>query len=650
MKILLSLLLFICFQASAQQPVSLTQQINEISKAEQLRNQRLTPQGTPGTADILNAQSNIDAKYYRCEWEVDPAVRYIKGNVTIYYNILETGTSISFDLMSPLVVDSVKQRNTLLSISHSNNVLQISFPASVNAGKFDSVSIYYQGVPPTAGFGSFVQTSHAGVPVMWSLSEPFGARDWWPCKNGLEDKADSMDVFITTPPQYKAASNGILQSETLIAGGTKLLTAWKHRYPIATYLVAFAVTNYTIINQSLQMGTQNIPMVTYAYPESALTFQNSLVHTQLAMQVFHKIAGDYPFSKEKYGHVQFSWGGGMEHQTCSFMGGVPDYLIAHELAHQWFGNKVTCGSWEDIWLNEGFASLLTRIFFEAKYPGLEAGFRKDDIASVVAQPGGSVKVDDTTSVSRIFSGRLTYTKGGLVLNMLRYILTDSVFFKGVRNYLNDPKLTYGFARTTDLVKHLEAVSGKSLTLFMNDWFSGQGYPTYNVEWTPVGSNYVKIKMNQTQSHASVNFFELPVALKFKNATQQKTIVLDNTTNGQQFFENIGFVADSVFIDPDYWLISKNNTVTKIADNAAQNTVQVYPNPIQSQFSVYLRNMTASAASILLYNAAGQLLVKQQVNLVNGSQFVEVPSKHLPAGAYTLRIVTADFKYTKKLLK
>jgi aminopeptidase N len=650
MRILFTLLFLAALQAIAQQPASFTQQINEIAKAEQLRHQRLSPQGTPGTADILNAVSNFDAKYYRCEWEVDPAVRYIKGKVTVYYTVTVTGTSISLDLMSPLVADSVKQRNTLLTTNHSNNILQINFSATVNAGTLDSVSIYYQGIPPTTGFGSFIQSSHAGTPVMWSLSEPYGARDWWPCKNGLNDKADSIDILITAPAQYKAASNGMLQSETLIEGGTKKTAYWKHRYPIATYLVCFAVTNYTVFNNTIQLGNTTLPMQTYCYPESLASFQSGTQNTLNAMQIFYKLFGDYPFSKEKYGHVQFGWGGGMEHQTASFIVSIVDYLTAHELAHQWFGDKITCGSWEDIWLNEGFATQLTLLYFENKIPFYTGELRRDNINTVTSEPNGSVKVDDTTNVSRIFNSRLSYTKGAMVLNMLRWKMGDSAYFKAIRAYQNDPKLAYNFARTADLKKHLEQVYGKDLTGFFNDWYSGQGYPTYNVEWTPVGSSHVKIKMNQTQSHSSVNFFELPVALKFKNATQQKTIVLDNTANGQQFFENIGFAADSVFIDPDYWLISKNNTAVKIADNAAQNTVQVYPNPIQSQFAVYFRNMTAANAKITLYNAAGQLLSTQQITLINGSQYIEVPSAHLPAGAYTLRIVTPDFKYTKKLLK
>jgi aminopeptidase N len=651
MRLILLCLLLAGFGAKAQNALQHYKQSREIATLEREAYARLSPLSPTSAEGLSSASANFDVRYYRCEWEVDPAVRYITGKITVYYIITTATGDITFDLMAPLTADSVKQRNTVLNKQQTTDALQVFFPSTVSTGVLDSITIFYKGAPTTAGFGSFEVTQHAGTPVMWTLSEPYGAKDWWPCKNGIDDKADSIDVIITTPVAYRAASNGMLQNETLIAGGTKRTAWWKHRYPIASYLVAFAVTNYSVINQTLQMGSSTVPMVTYAYPENAVAFQNSLVHTQLAMQVFNKIAGDYPFAKEKYGHVQFSWGGGMEHQTCSFMGNTADYLIAHELAHQWFGDKVTCGSWEDIWLNEGFASLLTRIFFEAKYPTFAAEFRRDDLIGVVSQPGGSVKVDDTTSVNRIFDGRLSYGKAGLVLNMLRFKLTDSVFFRGVRNYLNDTKLAYGFARTPDLKKHLEAAYGKDLTEFFNDWYSGQGYPTYNVQWTPVGSSRVRIKINQSTSHPSVNFFELPVQVKLKNATQQKTILLDNTSNGQEFLENIGFTPDSIFVDPDTWLISKNNTVTKVADNnVAPNSVTVFPNPIKTQFSIWLRNFAANTADVTLYNAAGQLLLQQKVTLVNGGEFVDIQSTHLPAGIYTLRITSGSFKYTKKLLK
>lgn len=608
-------------------------------------------QGPDGTAGPSTG-NNYNVKYYRCEWEVNPSVRYIKGAVTIYFTMLSPSASIQVDLMNPLVTDSVKQRGVLLAKQHLSNVLTVTLPSTLNAGVTDSITIYYQGVPANTGFGSFITSTHAGVPVMWSLSEPYGSRDWWPCKNGLDDKADSIDIWVTNPVAYRATSNGMLQSETLIAGGTKRLTWWKHRYPIASYLVCFSVTNFTVFNNSVQLGAVNLPMVTYCFPESVASFQNGTQNVLNALQLFHDQLGEYPFLKEKYGHTQFLWGGGMEHQTNSFVVSIDEGLIVHELAHQWYGDKVTCGSWEDIWLNEGFATHLTSFYMERKYPANTITNRKNEINDITASPGGSVWVDDTTSVGRIFSWRLSYLKGSHLLYMLRWKLGDSAFFTGIRNYLKDPALAYGYAKTPDLQRHLEQVSGQNLTEFFNDWFKGQGYPTYTVQWSQIGSNHVKVKMNQVTSHASVSFFEMPVALKFKNASQEKTIVLDNTVQGETFIRNIGFQADTVYVDPEYWLITRNNKTQKIADpSTGSNSIQVYPNPIGDRFTIYMSKVNAASADILLYNSLGQRVYARTVSLLNGSEYLEISSAHLARGVYTLRIVAGkELKFVKKLLR
>jgi aminopeptidase N len=649
MRFIFIFYIFIFYNSYGQDPYNSYKKLNEISAMEERSHGRLSQlQGQEFTA----ASNNFDVKYYRCEWEVDPAIRFINGKVTVYYLTTTATPNITLDLMSPLTVDSVKQRTNLLINQQVNNTVQINFPASVNAGILDSVSIYYKGVPPTSGFGSFIQDQHAGTPVMWSLSEPFGSRDWWPCKNGLNDKADSIDIFITAPAQYKAASNGMLQSETLVAGNTKKITHWKHRYPIASYLMCFAVTNYVVFNNSVQLGAVSLPMQTYCYPENLTSFQNGTQNVLDAMQLFHNTFGDYPFIKEKYGHVQFGWGGGMEHQTSTFIISINEGLIAHELAHQWFGDKITCNSWEDIWLNEGFATHVASFYTEKKYPATTIANRKNEIDYITSQAGGSVKVDDTTNAGRIFDGRLSYYKGSHLLYMLRWKLGDSVFFKAIRAYQQDAKVIYGFARTADLKKHLEEESGQDLTKFFNDWYAGQGYPTYNIEWTPVGSNYVRIKMNQTTSHTSVSFFDLPVALKFKNATQQKTIVVDNKTNGEVFIKNLGFVADSVFIDPDYWLISKKNTAVKVPDAVTdKNLVQVFPNPVKNPFYIYLRNFSSSTATITIYNMAGQRVYTQSTALINGSEYLEIPTGQLAKGQYILQVKGSDgFKYVQKIIK
>src|SRR6185369_7774136 len=203
MRLVFTLLFFIGLKSFAQTVGDDCKNINDIAMMERLSHERLA-----SNEQLTFASNNFDVKYYRLEWEVDPAIRYITGKVTVYYVITSSTNTISFDLMSNgLAVDSVKQRNSILTKQHASDVLQITFPATITAGTFDSISIFYKGIPPNTGFGSFVQSTHAGTPIIWTLSEPYGSRDWWPCKNGLDDKIDSIDVMITTPAAYKAASN-----------------------------------------------------------------------------------------------------------------------------------------------------------------------------------------------------------------------------------------------------------------------------------------------------------------------------------------------------------------------------------------------------------------------------------------------------------
>lgn len=643
MRVILAFIILITIRVSAQTPAA--SDIGKIASAEAFHVQNVFK-----AAEYAAAPSNnFDVKYYRCEWTVDPAIRYIRGKVTVYYVTRATANSISFDLTDSLTADSVMQRDVALETAHTGNILTISFPVAVAGGIMDSVSIYYRGVPPATGFGSFVQSTHANIPVMWTLSEPFGSRDWWPCKNGLDDKADSIDVFVIHPSQYKAVSNGLLQGEVM--SGADAITHWKHRYAIATYLICFAVTNYTMFTDTVTLGNVALPMQTFCYPESLDLFRTNTMPVLDAMRMYSNIFGEYPFIKEKYGHVQFGWSGGQEHQTSTFIVRPDEGLMAHELAHQWFGDKITCASWQDIWLNEGFATHLASMYMEQKYPAGIPAARKNEIDNITSLPGGSVKIDDTTSVGRIFDSRLTYLKGSHILYMLRWLLGDDIFLKGVRQYLSDPGMSYGFARTADLKRNLEEVSKKDLTPFFNDWFEGQGYPSYTVEWSPAGNDYARIKISQTTSHPSVPFFEMPVALLFKNGTQQKTVIIDSRSSGELFYRKIGFAADTVIIDPDYWLISKNNVSKKLVPADPQNTIQVFPNPAHDHISVYLQNFSYPGVTLAFYNAGGQLLYSRGIVLYNNSYFEEINIAAYAAGVYFLKISSGNKTiFVKKIIK
>lgn len=605
------------------------------------------------------ASNNFDVYYYRCKWKVDPAVRYLTGNVTSYFKVTEKTASIIYDFTTQLTVDSVLYKNNKIDfLQNSNKTLTIYFPFELTRGRKDSVTIFYRGVPPTSGdfTGGFTQTSHSGTPIIWTLSEPYGASGWWPCKNGLSDKADSIDVYISAPQQYKATSNGMLQSERL--DGTYKIAHYKHRYPIASYLVAFAVTNYSVFNRSVLLGTKNLPVISYVYPESLQYFEDNTAPVLTAMQLYHNSFGDYPFIKEKYGHTQFGWGGGMEHQTNSFISSPGENLMAHELAHQWFGDKITCGSWEDIWLNEGFATFCADFWYAentnaATYKANVSG----NLAYITALPNGSVWVNDTTSSGRIFDGRLTYDKGAFLLRMLRFTLGDSAFFAGIRQYLVDPKLQYGFARTKDLQRNLEQVSGMNLNYFFKQWFYGQGYPSFTVNWKQNNKGKIILSVSQTTSHPSVSFYKTPLPIVLKTGNTTKTIVLENTINNQNFvIDNPGFAVTELLIDPDKYLISKNNKSIKqlavtaedsraeTADNAALNkNITIYPNPVKDKLTIQLGTPSESAVLIQLFSSNGSTLWSKQVS--GNTRTISIPFESYSKGVY---MVVADYGGGKRV--
>ena len=628
-----------------------TMQIAEMEKKGAAR--KLETMETEGNNLFSNASADFNIHHYRCEWKLDPGVRFIEGKVTVSFIITSNTGSIIFDLVDSLKVDSVSFQGRQIGFERpGNNSLKVNFPLTLSTNSSESVTIYYRGIPPNiSGFGTYINSMHSGIPVTWTLSEPYGSMEWWPCKNGLNDKTDSIDIIITTPLAYTSTTNGVLQNEVVLNG--ERTSYWRHRYPIATYLVAIAATNYTVLTDTVQLSNAIMPIIQYAYPESAVIFKNAAGITARTIRLFHETFGDYPFIREKYGHTQFSWGGGMEHQTNSFMFNVSENLVVHEAAHQWFGDKITCGSWRDIWLNEGFAVFLTNYSIEKFYPesNLLASVGAQ-LKSVVSQPGGSVYVDDTTNASRIFNNRLTYNKGGWLLRMLRWKLGDKAFFKGLRDYLNDPTLAYNYATSNDFKRNMENASGVDLTEFFADWLYGEGYPSYQLTWSAIGNGWVQTSLSQTSSHPSVAFFEMPVPVRFKNATRDTIIVINDERNQQITFHQLGFLPDSAFIDPFLKLISAKNSVTKInAPVSVPNTVTVFPNPVQSQLTAYFKNFQPGNLSIVLYNTKGQVLWKKQINNFSGSDFILISMAELPRGIYWLNIRGSNnINMVKKIYK
>jgi aminopeptidase N len=607
--------------------------LHEIARSESIGHHGHAKSGTG------EPSRGYDMRYHRLELSVDPAVRDIQGQVTHYFETLADLDQITFDLSTSLVVSSVERQGSPLSFEHADDQLIIDFPELLTSGTLDSLTIQYSGEPGTSGFGSFVQSIHQGSPIIWTLSEPYGALDWWPSKQDLNDKADSLDVLVTVPAGQRVASNGLLVAETDLGDGT-VQHHWQHRHPINYYLVAFAVTNYSTFSLSAPLENSTVEVLNYVFPENLGDAQAGTPDVIAQMQLYSQLFGEYPFADEKYGHAQFGWGGGMEHQTMSFMGNFDYELIAHELAHQWFGDMVTCASWEDLWLNEGFATYLSGLCYEHLAPQYWLPFKRAWRNLIISQPGGSVVVTDTLSTSRLFSSRLTYAKGAYLVHMLRWVCGDEAFYQGITNYLNDPAIRNGSAYTTQLVDHLEVTSGLDLATFMENWYMGQGYPTYVLSWAPAGGNTLTIQLDQTTSHPSVGFYAMPVPIHIKNSAQDTTVVLDHGFSGQQFTVDLAFAPDSVIFDPDLWILTGQNLVLAVPLTAfAADRPVLYPSPVVQELNIYLGTQNAGVVDVEIIDATGRL--HQRATLVINDQRVAVDVPSLSSGYYIARLRIAE---------
>mgnify|MGYP001409264863 CR=1 FL=1 len=644
MKLRLLLLLGLCSTLSFSQDYNETLDAIRESEAKSALNHMMQRSN-------LNT-GNYDLKYHRLELNIDPAVAFITGDITSYFEAKSNLTTITFDLTSNMIVSQVIQRGDVLAFTqNADDELVITLPMTQNTGVLDSLTVSYSGNPISSGFGSFEQTEHNGDPIIWTLSEPYGAKAWWPCKQDLIDKIDSVDVFMTTPQfnpsseEYISVSNGLEQSQ--VVDGANKTTHFKHRHPIPAYLIAIAATNYDVYSHTVPNNGNPFDIVNYVYPESLANAQANTPITVDIMNIYTNLFEEYPYADEKYGHAQFSWGGGMEHTTVSFMGSFGRNLVAHELAHQWFGNKITCGSWKDIWLNEGFATYLSGIAIE-NLDGNDAftTWKQQRNNSITSQTDGSVYLADadTTSVSRIFSGRLSYNKGAMVLHMLRKKLGDAQFFQALQTYLASSEHAYDYAKTEDFITIVETSSSEDLTEFFEDWLYNQGYPSYTINWNQPATDQLSITITQTQSHPSVSFFEAPVPVRLIGTLGETLdLVLDHSSNGQNFLESVSFEIQDVLFDPESDLISRDNSVLLgVEDLEIADALVMYPNPTSGVLYID-KPSSLDISEIKIFNPLGQL-----VNQLPYSTSLDTST--WTSGLFFIQFQTEDGVITKTVLK
>jgi aminopeptidase N len=656
MKNILSLiyLLLFNFLAIAQDAVSecASGKISTLTKRNQ--NARLQAK--------LAADNNIDVTYYKLNLNVIYSPKNIRGEVTINAKSKSASLDqITIDLQNALTTDSIKIGNKKLTFVHQSNQILIKLDKIYTENQLISFVIYYHGIPGSSGFDSFVFGTHNNSKdlAIWSLSEPYGSPDWFPCKNSVDDKADSSDVWITGDKYFTSVSNGILEKTVDNPDGTRTFQ-WKNRYPIAQYLISIAMSNYTLYqNQFAFDGQTSMPITHYIYPES-LTTTNKLAldKTTFMLDLFSKKFGLYPFVKEKYGHAQFGWGGGMEHQTCTSLT-IPasgfETLIAHELTHQWFGDKITCKNWESIWLNEGFASYGECVYTEAvggksAYDAYIKGFMTS-----AKTAKGTIYVQNVTNINEIFSSARTYRKGASVLHMLRGIVGDDKFFKILQSYTAS-KNAYGNAVTEDFQAIAEQVYGQKLDYFFKQWIFGENYPKYKFSWSsqPLADGTFKVKADISQNQNTMpTFFTMPIQLSIPVGLGDTTITIFNDKQSQTFEFILKSKPTIVNFDPNNLILKDLETVAvlsnepQVFDNFGLN---IAPNPSSEEIEVSFRLAKSASVKITIIDFSGkEILSQSEEKLIIGNYSRNLKISQFQPGTYILNLNVDGQNESRKLV-
>ena len=604
-------------------------------------------------------QEKIDIKFYELNLDIDFNSSRIRGSVTVNGVIGNIYPDfIELDLYDNMTVDSILQNNIPILYLHENDMLKIPISdITLDDENLFSLTIFYQGTPDHCGAGGFKFDEHQNIGHVWTLSEAYCARSWWPCKDDPSDKADSVNIIISVPiePAYIVASNGLLSSTTI--NNNKKTYFWKERYPITTYLVSLAIYPYTKwVDQYVSPISSDTMLIEhYVFPDRYEASYPNYSLTKDMLSFFSELFGEYPFISEKYGHADFTWGGGMEHQTLSSMGSFSQNLMVHELGHSWWGNLITCKTFNDIWLNEGFARYCQALWAEHMY-GREAYF--DFMNNHAYYGAGTIYVENPSSNSQIFSAGLSYNKASWVLHMLRHKVGETMFFDILKSYASNDSLSYNAASTSDFQKVCEDISGLDFEQFFQQWIYGEKYPKYELSWWHEGNGIYNVKIDQVQSY---NFFSMPIDLKFSGSAGpllvDTTIVIENNNSSQLYeFSGFNFLVENVMLDPENWILKEATYSVNEIDNILPDRVEVekaFPNPFNSKvkLSFYINPQFGDThVSVNIFDSRGKI-VESLINneFIPGYHTTFWNANGKSSGVYFIQLATDNYIDSQKIL-
>lgn len=514
---------------------------------------------------VVNPDSNFDVKHYDIHIRIDVANRSISGTVTLKaLAVVSDLKTIRLDLADEMNVESVTSDGQKLTFDHSNRRLTINLARTYRKGSPFEVTTNYSGQPstPTDRSPGFLFSSRRSVPVVGSFGLPLNAPDWLSCKDGPGDKADSADIAITLPQELVAVSNGNLVNETNNSNGTKT-SSWAIRYPIYPDVISVMATNYvtfTLPYKSLAGGSMDIKF--YVYPEDLEKAKVDFSMVPDMMSYYASIFGEYPFLKEKYGIAEFERGW-KEHQTIpsyTYMrltgDHKNDFIVGHELAHQWFGNSLSLKNRSHIWLNEGFSDYAYWLWVE-RSQGRTAYMSVMKEASQSEFSGPIYIIEPKMSERSKLTSLSLFARSAVVLHMLRHVMGDASFFQAMKKYVKT--FTYKNVDTEDYQRICEQVYGRQLGWFFKEWVYGAGQPEYQYKWTVAqagNKQMLKLLVNQVQTGS---LFQMPLDVEVTTPAGKQTFVVWNKLKTESFDLPVTGSVSQVEIDPQHWVLKKLKT-------------------------------------------------------------------------------------------
>jgi aminopeptidase N len=614
--------------------------------------------GSVVAGNIDAVPHGFDALHYNLNLTIPLTNDSLSGLNRITIRLDAPATTVSFNAVG-LRIDTARVDGTVrpVTIDSAGEEIAVDLGTARSAGDTITIDLVYSRVrvfPRYSRYGYYFFDTSVGVPANlgYTMSEPSDARNWMPCYDEPWDKA-TAEFHLTVPAGYVAASNGRLTGVAGNGDGT-VTWNWQEDHQIAPYLMCFTASKFSVSSLDyVRAAGDTVPVQYYVWQADSAACAAYLTTVRSMVQYFETVFGPYPF--DKYGMTAitpFSYGG-MEHQSLTTLNRylkTDETVVSHELSHQWWGDLVTCGTWPDIWLNEGFASYAEALWQEHRrgHPALTDYMLQDLTSFQYASWQGSVY--DPQGQGFFLFDQVVYSKAAWVLHMLRSVVGDSTFFHSLRAYRE--KFSWGNAVTTDFTSVVDSVSGMDLSWFFDEWIFGAGWPKYSIAWTPNGDS-TDVTISQQQA-AQWPTFTMPLTVRVYSGGSKTDIQVRDTARTQLFRLATPFPVDSVALDPDSHVLKQMvPTPTEVRADGHPVTFalsQNYPNPFNPSTTISYTLPVRVHARLTVYDVLGRRVAVLVDGVEHaGEHTVLFDATRCASGVYIYRLeagtFTADGKMT-----